>query len=164
MEDFQKLSDVRSQARALLEALADSGDTKWAARYLNLAYSTLNKARICGTGPAFYRMGRAVRYLRRDLDEWRDRFRATSTTEADAALPHSLTTAEPKRARGGGCTPRKGRRSCPLASRPADSNSFEPTAAGSRMPFNAAKTWSENRVQNLRSPNCSTGETSIPDR
>ena len=100
MEDFQKLSDVRPQARARLEALADSGDTRWAARYLNLACSTLNKARLYGTGPAFYRMGRAVRYLRRDLDEWRDRFRATSTTQAEATLPRSLTSREPKLVRG----------------------------------------------------------------
>ena len=40
----------------------------------------------------FFRLGRAVRYRREDLDEWRNRFRATSTTEADATLPRSLTT------------------------------------------------------------------------
>ena len=70
---------------------AISGDTKWAAAYVNLAPSTLNKMRVFGTGPAFFRLGRAVRYSRGDLDEWRNRFRATSTTEADATLPRSLT-------------------------------------------------------------------------
>jgi hypothetical protein len=71
---------------------AESGNTRWAAAYLNLAPSTLNKARVFGTGPAFFRLGRAIRYRREDLDKWRDRFRATSTTEADATLPRSLTT------------------------------------------------------------------------
>ena len=80
-------SDVEDVRRA-----AESGDTRWAAAYLDLAPSTLNKARVYGTGPAFFRLGRAVRYRRGDLDEWRNRFRATSTTEADATLPRSLTT------------------------------------------------------------------------
>lgn len=71
---------------------AESGNTRWAAAYLDLAPSTLNKMRIFGTGPAFFRLGRAVRYRREDLEEWRGRFRATSTTEADATLPRSLTT------------------------------------------------------------------------
>ncbi len=70
----------------------ESGNTRWAAAYLDLAPSTLSKARVYGTGPAFFRLGRAVRYRREDLDQWRNRFRATSTTEADATLPRSLTT------------------------------------------------------------------------
>ena len=74
----------------------DSGDTKWAAKYLRLAPSTLNKMRLFGTGPAFLRFGRAVRYRREDLDDWRSRFRASSTSEADATLPRSLTTTRPK--------------------------------------------------------------------
>jgi hypothetical protein len=69
----------------------DSGDTKWAAAHLNLAPSTLNKMRVFGTGPPFYRLGRAIRYRRRELDDWRDQFRAVSTSEADANLPRSLT-------------------------------------------------------------------------
>jgi hypothetical protein len=71
---------------------AESGNTRWAADYLDLAPSTLSKMRIFGTGPAFFRLGRAVRYRREDLEEWRNGFRATSTTEADATLPRSLTT------------------------------------------------------------------------
>lgn len=72
---------------------AESGDTRWAAAFLDLAPSTLNKMRIVGTGPSFYRLGRAVRYRRVDLEQWRNRFRATSTTEADATLPRSLNYA-----------------------------------------------------------------------
>lgn len=62
----------------------------------SLAPSTLNKMRVFGTGPSFYRLGRAIRYRRGELDDWRDRFRAVSTTEANATLPHSLTTRSTK--------------------------------------------------------------------
>jgi excisionase family DNA binding protein len=42
-----------------------------AARYLNLAESTLEKLRVYGGGPTFVRLGtRAVRYRREDLDAW----------------------------------------------------------------------------------------------
>lgn len=84
MENEHDLKGVRGAT--------ECGDTRWAAAYLDLAPSTLNKMRVFGTGPAFFRLGRAVRYRREDLEEWRDRFRATSTTQADATLPRSLTT------------------------------------------------------------------------
>ena len=39
-----------------------------AAEYLGLAESTLEKMRSYGGGPAYAKMGRAVRYRRADLD------------------------------------------------------------------------------------------------
>jgi len=39
-----------------------------AADYLGLAVSTLNKWRCHGGGPVYIKLGRAVRYRRKDLD------------------------------------------------------------------------------------------------
>ena len=45
--------------------------TKEAARYIGLAKSTLEKARLYGGGPPFVRVtSRAVRYRVQDLDAW----------------------------------------------------------------------------------------------
>lgn len=44
-----------------------------AARYLCLSRSFMRQARVKGTGPAFIKMGRAVRYRLEDLDAWIER-------------------------------------------------------------------------------------------
>jgi excisionase family DNA binding protein len=53
-----------------------------AARYLHCSASTLAKRRVYGGGPTFCRFGRAVRYLRSDLDEFMARSRVRSTSES----------------------------------------------------------------------------------
>jgi predicted DNA-binding transcriptional regulator AlpA len=56
--------------------------TPQAAEYLSLAESTLEKLRLSGAGPRFVRLGaRAVGYDLRDLDEWIDAQKRTSTSE-----------------------------------------------------------------------------------
>ena len=56
--------------------------TPEAAAYLGLAVSTLNKWRVYGTaGPRFLKLGRAVRYLRSDLDAFLEQQAASSTAE-----------------------------------------------------------------------------------
>lgn len=52
-----------------------------AADYLGLAVSTLNKWRCHGSGPSFVKMGRSVRYRRKDLDQYM-KFRTLSSTAA----------------------------------------------------------------------------------
>ncbi len=52
-----------------------------AAKYLGLAVSTLNKWRCHGGGPAFIKMGRAVRYKQADLEVYISKHKATSTSE-----------------------------------------------------------------------------------
>ena len=52
-----------------------------AARYLALAESTLEKARLTGGGPRFARLGRVVVYDVRDLDAWVEVRKAESTSE-----------------------------------------------------------------------------------
>lgn len=98
-DTFQAIDRVTSSAletilAKLLEpnlrSPEDTLNTPQAAAYLRLAVSTLNKLRCVGTGPDFFRMGRAVRYKRSDLDAFRDSRRATSTTDADRRLPRRL--------------------------------------------------------------------------
>ena len=53
-----------------------------AAAYLGLAQSTLNKWRCHGgNGPAYLKLGKAVRYRRTDLDTYLDRRNVTSTSQ-----------------------------------------------------------------------------------
>ena len=59
-------------------------DTKAAASYLDVADNTLEKWRVYGTGPRFYKLGRKVRYRRRDLDAWIESRLCSSTSEGFA--------------------------------------------------------------------------------
>lgn len=60
-------------------------DVDAAAALLGLSTSALNKWRVSGSGPAFLRLGRAVRYAREDLDAWLRVNRRSSTSEAPSA-------------------------------------------------------------------------------
>jgi excisionase family DNA binding protein len=52
-----------------------------AANYLGLSPSTLNKLRCTGTGPIYFKLGRAVRYDPQDLDHWLAARRISSTSQ-----------------------------------------------------------------------------------
>ena len=52
-----------------------------AAEYLRTSVSTLAKLRVYGGGPAFTRIGRAVRYRRAELDAYMETRIARSTSE-----------------------------------------------------------------------------------
>jgi predicted DNA-binding transcriptional regulator AlpA len=56
--------------------------TEGAARYVGLTASTLEKKRLNGSGPAYLKLGRAVAYDTRDLDEWLASHRRLSTSVA----------------------------------------------------------------------------------
>ncbi len=60
-------------------------NTEGAARYLSLAESTLEKARVTGSGPRYLKLGRAVRYRLCDLDAWMAQRTVASTSEQVAA-------------------------------------------------------------------------------
>jgi hypothetical protein len=55
-----------------------------AAAFLGIGVSTLAKFRIQGTGPAFRKFGRGVRYSLEDLRRWADERSRRSTSEARA--------------------------------------------------------------------------------
>ncbi len=44
--------------------------TKIAARVIGLGPRTLDQWRYLGKGPPYFTVGRSVRYLRSDLDDW----------------------------------------------------------------------------------------------
>ena len=68
--------------------ILDSGYTKQrlsvreAAQCLGLSVSTLNKLRVFGGGPTFFKLGRRVVYDRADLDAWMDARRRQSTSQS----------------------------------------------------------------------------------
>lgn len=59
------------------------------ATYISMSQSFLRQARMNGDrvgrtpGPPFLRIGRAIRYLREDLDTWLDQFRITSSVNSE---------------------------------------------------------------------------------
>ncbi|MCE5974931.1 helix-turn-helix domain-containing protein [Sinirhodobacter sp. WL0062] len=52
-----------------------------AADYLCQSVRTLQKWRVTGFGPQFYKPGRSVRYRRRDLREWAEARRHANTSQ-----------------------------------------------------------------------------------
>ena len=59
-----------------------------AAEYVGLSISTLSKRRVFGGGPKYLKLGRRVVYDTRDLDDWLDSHRRTSTSDAgNSTLP-----------------------------------------------------------------------------
>ena len=52
-----------------------------AADYINSSASTIAKRRLYGGGPKFSRIGRAVRYAKRDLDEFMAANTVSSTSD-----------------------------------------------------------------------------------
>ncbi len=52
-----------------------------AADYLCQSIRTLQKWRVTGFGPHFYKPGRSVRYLRRDLREWAESRKRQHTSQ-----------------------------------------------------------------------------------
>lgn len=58
--------------------------TSTAAELTGRSVSTLNKGRVHGTGPAFYKFGGSVRYRVGDLREWMRAQKRRSTSEYSA--------------------------------------------------------------------------------
>jgi excisionase family DNA binding protein len=58
-----------------------------AAEYLRISVSTLAKLRVYGGGPAFTRIGRAIRYARTELDAFMAARTARSTSEQRSFVP-----------------------------------------------------------------------------
>lgn len=56
-----------------------------AARRLKLSESFLNQARSAGGGPAYVRLGRAIRYRESDIDAWVAERGARSTSEYEGS-------------------------------------------------------------------------------
>lgn len=62
-------------------------NTREAAAFVGLSMPTLNKLRVYGGGPAFLKLGRAVRYRKLDLNVWLAARVRGSTSECGEKLP-----------------------------------------------------------------------------
>ncbi|WP_412074203.1 helix-turn-helix transcriptional regulator [Tritonibacter mobilis] len=60
-------------------------DERTAADFLCQSVRTIQKWRVTGYGPKFYKSGRSVRYRRRDLSEWIEQ-RSHSRTSSYSAV------------------------------------------------------------------------------
>jgi hypothetical protein len=69
-----------------------------AARILSLSVKTLRRWRWAGKGPAFRKIGRAVRYAGSDLEAFIASARRTSTSDNGGGLPERETVVEPQEA------------------------------------------------------------------
>lgn len=61
-------------------------DTTGAADYLGLGKSTLDKMRLYGGGPAYFKVGNRVVYDPADLDTWLSKHRRTNTSQHTATV------------------------------------------------------------------------------
>jgi excisionase family DNA binding protein len=57
--------------------------THEASDYLRLSPRTLERLRVEGTGPKFVKIGRCVRYIKSNLDDWLAARSVRSTSEAN---------------------------------------------------------------------------------
>ena len=64
--------------------------TPQAASYLGLSSSFLEKLRVYGGGPSFYKLGRAILYRSIDLDVWLESHRRESTSHVRAPNASTL--------------------------------------------------------------------------
>ena len=55
-----------------------------AATYLSLSASTLNRLRVSGGGPRYAKLGGKILYDVRDLDQWIEAHKRSSTSERAA--------------------------------------------------------------------------------
>jgi len=62
--------------------------TEQAAGYLGISESWLAGSRVRGDGPPFYKLGRAVRYVRASLDAWALKREVRSNVEGRDKLRH----------------------------------------------------------------------------
>ncbi|MBV9995539.1 MAG: DNA-binding protein [Caulobacteraceae bacterium] len=61
------------------------GDVRAAAKHIGCSESFLNKARVSGSGPPYYKIGRLVLYSIPEVDSWIAGRRRQSTSETEAA-------------------------------------------------------------------------------
>ena len=74
---------TKGEIKEVMELVETGCDltTHQASIFLSLSSRTLEKYRITGEGPRFYRYGRAVRYSVNDLQEWKSKRLFNSTSE-----------------------------------------------------------------------------------
>ena len=72
-----KTNDICAPTSDYLDGFIDEAK---AANFLCQSVRTVQKWRVTGFGPKFYKSGRSIRYRRRDLLAWGDKRRRKSTS------------------------------------------------------------------------------------
>ena len=78
---MQDLVQDQKTNQAALDYLDGFIDETRAADFLCQSVRTLQKWRVTGFGPSFYKPGRSVRYRRRDLRDWAKSRRRKNTSQ-----------------------------------------------------------------------------------
>ena len=78
---MQDLVQDQKTNQAALDYLDGFIDETRAADFLCQSVRTLQKWRVTGFGPSFYKPGRSVRYRRRDLRDWAESRRRKNTSQ-----------------------------------------------------------------------------------
>ena len=78
---MQNMVQDQKTNQAALDYLDGFIDETRAADFLCQSVRTLQKWRVTGFGPSFYKPGRSVRYRRRDLRDWAGSRRRKSTSQ-----------------------------------------------------------------------------------
>jgi hypothetical protein len=73
MNELTSVNDQRLKRRGL--------KTPSAADYVGKSISWMTKARLLGSGPFYYKLGRSVIYMQDDLDAWLNENRRRSTSD-----------------------------------------------------------------------------------
>lgn len=80
-----KTKPANDNNRPAMDYLDGFIDEQKAADFLCQSVRTIQKWRVTGFGPKFYKSGRSVRYRRRDLLEWAETRRCNNTSQYTAA-------------------------------------------------------------------------------
>ena len=72
---------MKANQHDLINTPCDLMTTVQAAEYLRVSPKTLEKMRLEGGGPAFYKIGRTVRYALDDLNNYLEQNKFLSTSE-----------------------------------------------------------------------------------
>ena len=78
---MQNMVQDQKTNQAALDYLDGFIDETRAADFLCQSVRTLQKWRVTGFGPSFYKPGRSVRYRRRDLRDWAESRRRKNTSQ-----------------------------------------------------------------------------------
>lgn len=81
--------EARSMSTAALARAVHYLTNDEAALFLKLSPRTLEKQRVRGDGPKFYKFGRRVVYSIEDLEKWAHERVCSSTAEGNHVRPHS---------------------------------------------------------------------------
>ena len=92
----------QDEAEILLIDFPAVGDTRQLAAALKVSPSHLEHQRLSGEGPRFIKIGKSVRYLKRDVERWLESLTRRSTSDPGETRIETLPAFRPVRRRAAG--------------------------------------------------------------